>query len=300
VSKVTTTALDLKQWDGHNWYWETLVPSREAKIDADKWFTKNARPQFLRSVAYFRQFPESDVPEVAFVGRSNIGKSSLLNAIVNADIKQILARTSKTPGCTKTMNLYGVGPHDGVRVKKGKSGGHDKIVGIGGVLIVDLPGYGEGSLGEWGAEIMKYLTNRKQLRRVFVLVDASHGIKDNDRSLLASLRLSGVPHQVLLSKLDKAYIPETTKEITHFAKPKTASNAFKPHGSIEKLYRTMDKIKTEIKPKHGGGALGELLAVSSEVLIDGKRLGVDAVRIAVLQAAGVKFESKKGKKKVVS
>lgn len=227
------------------------------------------------------------------MGRSNVGKSSLLNALVNADMKAMLARTSKTPGCTRTLNLYGVGPGDGVRMRKGKSGGHDKVVGIGGVLVVDLPGYGEGSLSEWGTEIMKYLTNRKQLRRVFVLIDAAHGIKDKDRSLLASLRLAGVPHQVLLSKLDKIFVPES-QDIKR-VDGRTVGN-LKPVGSVQKLKGMMEVIKKEIQPQFGGGALGELLGVSAEVLVDGSRLGIDAVRVAVLQAAGVAFEGKKDRK----
>lgn len=274
-------------------YWETLVPSPEAKSDADIYFTKKAKPQFLRSVALFREFPVSDVPEVAFVGRSNVGKSSLLNALVNVDIKEGLARVSKTPGCTRTLNLYGVGPQDGVRIRKGKSGGHDRIVGIGGLLIVDLPGYGEGSLSEWGTEIMKYLTKRKELRRVFVLVDAAIGLKDGDRSLLASLRLAGVPHQVVVSKLDKVYLPVSAREMTRF--DGKARNSCRPKGSPEDLLKKMEKLREEIKPPQGAGALGELLGVSSEVVVDGKRLGLDAVRVAVLQAAGVKFESKRTK-----
>lgn len=278
-----------------HWYWETIPPTAAQKNAADTWFSKNAKPQFLRSVALFRLFPESDVPEVAFVGRSNAGKSSLLNALVGADIRNGLARTSKTPGCTTTLNLYGVGPMDGVRIRKGKSGGHDRIVGIGGLLIVDLPGYGEGSRNEWGPEIMKYLVNRKQLRRVFVLIDAGVGMKEKDRSLLSSLRLAGVPHQVILSKLDKVYLPQTDKEMTR--NDLKSKHAVHPFGSAKQLTQQMEAMRDDVKPPGAAGALGELLSVSSEISVEGKRLGVDAVRVAVLQAAGVKYESKKGKKR---
>jgi hypothetical protein len=140
---------------------------------------------------------------------------------------------------------------------------------------------------------MKYLVNRKQLRRVFVLIDASHGVKDKDRSLLASLRLAGVPHQVLLSKLDKIYLPKD-KEIERF--DGKAKNSCKPHGSTEDIIAKMEEFKSEVQPPQGAGAIGELLGVSAEVLVDGKRLGIDAVRVAVLQAAGVNFEAKKGAK----
>ncbi|KAF2744660.1 hypothetical protein M011DRAFT_408063 [Sporormia fimetaria CBS 119925] len=279
-----------KLTDSIHWYWETLAATPLQKKWAHTWFTKSSSAQFLRSVAVFRHFPVSDVPEIAFVGRSNVGKSSLLNALVNADVKSGLARTSKTPGCTTTLNLYGVGPYDGVRIRKGVSGGYDRIVGVGGMLIVDLPGYGEGSLQEWGPEIMKYLVNRKQLRRVFVLLDASVGLKETDRSLLASLRLNGVSHQVILSKLDKLFVPEGKEVIRHDMRVKRKA---KPVGSTGKLAKMMEEIAAEVKPPQGAGALGELLSVSSEVSIDGKYMGLDAVRVSMLEAAGVKYIHKK-------
>jgi GTP-binding protein len=277
----------LESW---NWYWETLAPSIASTLEANRFFTKDSTAQFLRSVSHFRNFPESDVPEVAFVGRSNVGKSSLLNAIVNADTKTLLARTSKTPGFTRTMNLYGVGGADGIRVRKGTSGGHDKIVGMRGLVVVDMPGYGEGSLAEWGAEIMKYVQGRKQLRRVFVLVDAQHGIKDKDRSLLASLRLAGVSHQVILSKLDRVYLP-TADSLTHYF----TKRELQPTGSKDDLNKKMLEIKEEIQPQRGGSALGELLACSAEILVDGRLLGIDSIRFAMLQAVGHQFGHDKAK-----
>ncbi|KAF1935095.1 hypothetical protein EJ02DRAFT_460658 [Clathrospora elynae] len=273
-----------------NWYWESFPPTIAQKTQANHFFTNHGKnAKLLRSVAQFRLFPESDVPEVAFVGRSNVGKSALLNAIVNADIKSLLARTSATPGFTKTMNLYGLGAGNGVSIKKQPSG-RDKIFGLGGLTIVDMPGYGEGSLSSWGVEIMKYIQSRKQLRRVFVLLDAEHGIKDKDRSLLASLRLAGVSHQVILSKLDKLYIPQAKEIKRHDGK---SLHRLRPKGSPEELRQTMEKLKNEIKPPVGGGALGEILGVSAETLVDGKRLGIDHVRFAVLKAAGLDANFKK-------
>ena len=275
---------NLENW---NWYWDTQAPSIPAKLEANNFFTRESTAQFLRSVPRFMNFPVSDVPEVAFVGRSNAGKSSLLNAIVNADVKELLARTSSTPGFTKTMNLYGIGGADGIRIRKGKNNGHDKIVGMRGLVIVDMPGYGEGSLAEWGTEIMKYIQGRKQLRRVFVLIDAQHGIKDKDRSLLATLRLAGVSHQIILSKLDKVYLPPATS-LTHLYK-KAFDADLKPIGSLEALRVKMDEVKAEIQPQRGGTALGELLGCSSEVLVDGRLLGIDSIRFAMLQAVGHRF-----------
>lgn len=271
----------LEDW---NWYWETVAPSIASTLEANRFFTQDSTAQFLRSVAKFREFPESDVPEVAFVGRSNVGKSSLLNAIVNADTKALLARTSKTPGFTRTMNVYGVGGADGIRVRRGRSGGHDKIVGMRGLVIVDMPGYGEGSLAEWGNEIMKYVQGRKQLRRIFVLIDAQHGIKDKDRSLLASLRLAGVSHQVILSKLDRVYLP-TADSLTNYL----SKRELQPTGSKDDLNKKMLEVKEEIQPQHGGSALGELLACSAEILVDGRLLGIDSIRFAMLQAVGHQF-----------
>lgn len=274
----------LQDW---NWYWETLPPTIAQKTQAQHFFTKKASPRFLQSVGVFRAFPESDVPEIAFVGRSNVGKSSLLNAIVNADTKALLARTSSTPGFTKTMNLYGLGPHGGVHYKK-QPNGYGKIIGKGGITIVDMPGYGEGSLAEWGNEIMKYIQGRKQLRRVFVLIDAQHGIKDKDRSLLASLRLGGVPHQVILSKLDKIFVPDA-RDIKRFDGKRL--DRLKRKGTLEQLRETMEKLRQEIQPATGAGALGEILACSSEVIVDERRLGIDAVRFAMLQAIGFPFRT---------
>jgi GTP-binding protein len=294
---VTAESLARNKLQGFNWYWDTFPPTIAQKTTANTFFNTHGRAaKLLRSVAQFRLFPESDVPEVAFVGRSNVGKSSLLNAVMGADIKALLARTSSTPGFTKTMNLYGVGAGNGVTIKKTTPNGREKIVGIGGMTIVDMPGYGEGSLASWGAEIMKYITNRKQLRRVFVLIDAEHGIKDKDRSLLASLRLAGVSHQVILSKLDRIYIPNAKEIRRHDGK---ALRRLSPKGTIEELRKAMEKLKADIQPPVGGGALGEVLGVSAETMVEGKRLGVDHVRFAVLKAVGLdsKYQKESAMKK---
>jgi GTP-binding protein len=270
-------------YDHFNWYWETLPPTYNQTIRADHFFLKNRNPpKLLKSIARFMEVPESDVPEVAFVGRSNVGKSSLLNAIVDANVKDLLARTSATRGFTKTMNFYGIGPETGVNLKKDKNG-RDRITGSG-LVLVDMPGYGDGSLLSWGIEIMKYIQARKQLRRVFVLLDAEHGIKDKDRSLLASLRLAGVSHQVILSKMDKLYIPQSKHVVQYQNKRGTK---LRPKGTVEALRKKMEGLKSDINPPVGGGALGEILACSSETLVDSKRLGLDHVRYAVLKAAGL-------------
>lgn len=279
----------------YNWYYETAPPTHAHKTHANTFFDRHGQSAtLLRSIAQFRKLPETDVPEVAFIGRSNVGKSSLLNAVMGCNTRALLARTSSTPGFTKTMNLYGIAPEPGVRIKtqslSGTGGpGKEKIVGPGGLVIVDMPGYGSGSLTAWGVEIMKYIQSRKALRRVFVLLDAEHGVKDKDRSILASLRLAGVSHQVVLSKMDKLYIPKAT-EIKRVGK----GVKMKSKGTVQGMRAKMKALLPEIAPPHGGAALGEILACSSETLVDGKRLGVEDVRFAVLKAVGLEGEERKG------
>jgi GTP-binding protein len=278
-----------KPGEHFNWYWETLPPGMNELSLANNFFLKGRNPvKLVRSAANFRDVPDSDVPEVAFVGRSNVGKSSLLNAIVNADMKDLLARTSATRGFTKTMNFYGIGPGTGITLQKDATG-REKITGTG-VVLVDMPGYGEGSLSSWGVEIMKYFQSRKQLRRIFVLLDAEHGIKEKDRSLLASLRLAGVSHQVILSKMDKLYIP---KSQVLYKLSKTSRKEIKSKGTVEALRTLMGDLRSDINPPVGGGALGEILACSSEVLVGSSRLGVDHVRYAILKAVGLERKQKK-------
>jgi GTP-binding protein len=287
LSETARTHIRMKsaaELHGSSWYWETLPPTIGQKTQATKFFVNRAKPKFLRSMASFRAFPESSVPEVAFVGRSNVGKSSLLNAVVNADTNALLAKTSSTPGFTKTMNLYGVGPGRGVNIVK-RPFRHETIAGTGGISIVDMPGYGEGSLSEWGIEIMKYIQCRKQLRRVFVLLDVQHGMKDKDRSILASLRLGGISHQIILSKLDKIYLPKEAPMRRVDGKPISRPNGYK-----DEFQHIVGMIRNEIQPSIGGGALGEILGCSTEVLVHNQRLGIDAIRFAILQAAGIELD----------
>ncbi|KAF3930893.1 hypothetical protein ABW19_dt0205802 [Dactylella cylindrospora] len=124
--------------------------------------------------------PDGAVPEVAFLGRSNVGKSSILNALMN---HKGLARTSSKPGRTRKMNAFSVGDAR--------------------LTLLDMPGYGHGSRKSWGLEIMDYLRARKQFRRAFLLIDPIHGVKDLDIMILEAFAEMGVPYQVVLSKTDK-------------------------------------------------------------------------------------------------
>lgn len=140
---------------------------------ANRFFT-SSKPTFLFGSAKFRTLPPSSLPEVAFLGRSNVGKSSLLNALLHrTGIK--VAHVSGKPGRTRQMNAFGVGGDaaagGGVRVVKtrleareGEGTGREveKWVGRGGLVVLDMPGYGKASREEWGREIVKYLVGRKQ------------------------------------------------------------------------------------------------------------------------------------------
>jgi GTP-binding protein len=153
-----------------------------------------ARPWvFLKGCVRVSDLPADDVVEVAFAGRSNVGKSSLINALVG---QRALARTSNTPGRTQELNLFA--PEEG------------------GVRIVDMPGYGyaqapKPAVEKWNKLIHQFLRGRPNLRRVYVLVDARHGPKANDATVMNELEKAAVSYQVVLTKCDK--ITEKSLEV---------------------------------------------------------------------------------------
>jgi len=144
-----------------------------------------ARPwRFLRGTPTLAGLPEPDGIEIAFAGRSNVGKSSLINALVG---QRSLARTSNTPGRTQELNFFAADT---------------------GPTVVDMPGYGyarasKRQVGNWTRLLFNFLRGRANLRRVYVLIDARHGIKDNDREALDLLDQAAVSYQVVLTKADK-------------------------------------------------------------------------------------------------
>ncbi len=142
------------------------------------------RVEFLKGVVAMGGLPPADRPEVCFAGRSNVGKSSLINALTG---RRTLARASNTPGRTQEINYFTLGESR---------------------YLVDLPGYGYAEapvavVAKWQALLRAYLAGRATLRRAFVLIDARHGVKKVDEDILTLLDRSAVPFQAVLTKIDK-------------------------------------------------------------------------------------------------
>lgn len=156
----------------------------DAEIEAGRLLFR--RPwAFITSVARLDQLPGDEMIEVAFAGRSNVGKSSLINALTGVNG---LARTSNTPGRTQMLNFFGAPGSD--------------------VALVDMPGYGYAKapkdlVDAWTKLVYTYLQGRARLRRVFVLVDSRHGLKPNDLEVMTLLDRAAVNYQVVLTKIDK-------------------------------------------------------------------------------------------------
>jgi GTP-binding protein len=161
---------------------DATEPPREAAVEAGRLLF--ARPcGFLRGVASLDQLLPADLPEVAFAGRSNVGKSSLVNALTG---RSDLARTSNTPGRTQEINLFDLG---------------------GRLRLVDLPGYGyarapKDRVQAWTALVFDYLRGRPNLRLVCVLIDARHGPLKADQDAMGQLAAAAVPFQLVLTKAD--------------------------------------------------------------------------------------------------
>ncbi len=141
---------------------------------------------FLKSAPDLQFLPDASVPEIAFAGRSNVGKSSLLNALTN---RKSLARTSNTPGRTQELNYFEVGEPLQLR-------------------LVDMPGYGfaeapKDLVKRWKHLINDYLRGRAVLKRALVLIDSRHGLKPVDREIMTMLDQAAVNYQLVLTKSDK-------------------------------------------------------------------------------------------------
>jgi GTP-binding protein len=154
---------------------------------------------FLWAAANPAQLPPPDAPEIAFAGRSNVGKSSLLNALTN---RKTLARTSHTPGRTRELNFFALG------------GGVDSAK----LRLVDMPGYGYAAASKekaasWSRLIEDFLRGRARLARVFLLIDGRHGAKPIDIEMLDLLDRSAVSYQIVLTKQDEVRAAEQKERL---------------------------------------------------------------------------------------
>jgi GTP-binding protein len=156
--------------------------------------------EFLKSAPELRFLPDATVPEIAFAGRSNVGKSSLLNALTN---RKSLARTSNTPGRTQELNFFDVGEPLQLR-------------------LVDMPGYGfaeapKDMVKRWRFLINDYLRGRAVLKRALVLIDSRHGLKPVDREVMDMLDAAAVGYHLVLTKSDKIKPPKLAQVLAETA-----------------------------------------------------------------------------------
>ena len=196
---------------------------------------------FVRGVPAMKFLPPEGPPEIAFAGRSNVGKSSLINALVG---QKGLARTSNTPGRTQELNYF---------VPEGHTGAADDLPPL---ALVDMPGYGfakapKSLVDQWTRLVFDYLRGRVTLKRVYLLIDARHGIKSKDQEVMDLLDKAAVSYQIVLTKADKVKPPAVAR------------------------------LEAEICDgvKRRGAAFPEVIATSSE-----KGAGIDDLREAILVA----------------
>jgi GTP-binding protein len=190
--------------------------SGETKMSFDEAELENARRIFSGPIAFLKSapdlkfLPDSVVNEVAFAGRSNVGKSSLLNALTN---RNSLARTSNTPGRTQELNFFDVG--DPLQFR-----------------LVDMPGYGFATapkdvVRKWRFLINDYVRGRQALKRTLVLIDSRHGIKDVDIDVMDMLDAAAVSYRIVLTKADKikaTELDDVTARTVEAAKKRPAAH----------------------------------------------------------------------------
>jgi len=160
----------------------------------------SGRVDFLLSAPQLKFLPDPTVPEIAFCGRSNVGKSSLLNALTG---RKAIARASVTPGRTQELNFFEVGEPTQFR-------------------LVDMPGYGfakapKAVVDKWKKLVRSYLRGRQVLARNLVLIDSRHGVKDVDREMMTMLDEAAVGYRIVLTKTDKIKASDLEKVASNVA-----------------------------------------------------------------------------------
>ena len=190
----------------------------------------SSQVDFVKGVVSLDGFPPDDRPEVCFAGRSNVGKSSLLNAITK---RKSLARTSNTPGRTQQINYFSVG---------------NKL------YIVDLPGYGyaKAPLNEvqkWQELVFSYMSGRRNLKRIFLLIDIRHGIKSNDIEIMNLLDEAAVNYQIIFTKCDKIKGQTLENLVMDYAKSLDSQIAVYPEVIISSAQQKegIEIIRSEIE-----------------------------------------------------
>jgi len=192
--------------------------------------------KFISSYDDYQKCPESKLPEYAFIGRSNVGKSSLINALTGV---KNLAMTSSKPGKTQLINLFNV---------------EDSWV------LVDLPGYGfakssQSSRIKWGRMVHDYLKNREKLTNVFLLVDSRHDPMKNDLEQITWLASNGIPFSLVFTKADKQSVTQTNKTLATWNKilgeeweelPKTFTTSSESGKGTDDLLNYINEINQQI------------------------------------------------------
>ena len=181
--------------------------------------------KFIGSFDTVKSLPKTHFTEYAFVGRSNVGKSSLINAIVGAPV----ARTSNTPGRTQSLNLFNIDDR---------------------VILVDLPGYGYARVSRenaarWLERLQEYLTTRAQLKRLFILIDSRIGPRDSDLELMEFCDINAIQYQIVYTKKDKRVREQEQIKIEHT-----------DHGAM-----VADIIETSAEKKSGLEPLRKIIGI---------------------------------------